>query len=674
METVQTGALGRIFSAAKVAKLGVWYVVLLIPTLYFKHAYLDSLAEEGVFAALDARGIGPLARLARYALLFTSDFLELLLIVLALYAIGHLLLRIDLDWLIGTTVAVLLLVSAGNWLSFEVIGTLLTLDNVALAFAWTREHPEVVSADRTGILLAAATGGLIVIAALWGVMSFIFARHGVTAHSAPIVARVMTVLVAVLLLSAAVDALARSRDREPVPLAYRGYWRATAVSLAGLESWRPFERRLPGVAALDSAYRRIAYPNGDLPAERRLVEVPMEQRVPRHIVIISLETAPRKYYPILDNPLLPTFRRMADRGLSSERHYTTNPATTWATFSMLSGTYPRQGKSLLDYGDFSSDGVASVLTAHGYVTTFVDSYKVDWQAGYHREHNTRMVRELGFAQRIDVSRDSAVLAGGGGYDLAITRERRSLARTLQTIDDARQRGTHAVVFVATILGHFPWPAQPAIAPRPANEKLLGIAKAMDGLLSELLGGLDRRGLLDSTIVVVTGDHGLRAKGEFASLGEDMRFGPVSFNVPFVLYAPGLFAAPTRLPYATSHVDITPTLLELVGLRTDSLLLHGSSMLDARLRDRTIFLMNNRLRPVDGYYRDSTFFVFNSFTGEAHVERERDMEEAPGPARRIPEVRTSDSITAVIRSTLDGARRVFDQSAASQLQRRAREPH
>ena len=66
-----------------------------------------------------------------------------------------------------------------------------------------------------------------------------------------------------------------------------------------------------------------------------------------------------------------------------------------------------------------------------------------------------------------------------------------------------------------------------------------------------------------TIVLVTADHG-------ESLGEHERYfvhfwttTPENAHVPLILRAPGL--SPERRPELVSHVDVMPTLLELVGL-------------------------------------------------------------------------------------------------------------
>ncbi len=114
------------------------------------------------------------------------------------------------------------------------------------------------------------------------------------------------------------------------------------------------------------------------------------------------------------------------------------------------------------------------------------------------------------------------------------------------------------------MGHFPWRVPEGQEHLSGAEKLLNLARTLDGLIGEMLAGVRESGLEDQTIVAVTGDHGLRYHAEFESVGQQVAHDDPAFVVPFVMQAPGWFDAPVRIPWSTSHVDVAPTLLELLG--------------------------------------------------------------------------------------------------------------
>ena len=85
----------------------------------------------------------------------------------------------------------------------------------------------------------------------------------------------------------------------------------------------------------------------------------------------------------------------------------------------------------------------------------------------------------------------------------------------------------------------------------------------DDVLADFLDTLDARGLAARTIVVVTSDHGQGFGEHFWGHGYDLH--DEALLVPLVLRAPGLIPAGHVVEEQVSLVDLTPTLLELVGV-------------------------------------------------------------------------------------------------------------
>ena len=83
----------------------------------------------------------------------------------------------------------------------------------------------------------------------------------------------------------------------------------------------------------------------------------------------------------------------------------------------------------------------------------------------------------------------------------------------------------------------------------------------DELIRVLVEELEQRGLLEDTLLVITGDHGeeFRENGYF---GHTSNFTPEQCAVPLLLHGAGI--EPGRVERPTSHVDLPATVLELLG--------------------------------------------------------------------------------------------------------------
>jgi membrane-anchored protein YejM (alkaline phosphatase superfamily) len=104
---------------------------------------------------------------------------------------------------------------------------------------------------------------------------------------------------------------------------------------------------------------------------------------------------------------------------------------------------------------------------------------------------------------------------------------------------------------------------------------------VDSTIARMLDSLERRGLLENTIVVMTGDHG-QEFFETGYLGHNSAFSTFQSQVPLIVYWPGV--APGRDSRLTSHVDVVPTMFDLLGVKAEPQLYSlGKSLLDGETR-------------------------------------------------------------------------------------------
>jgi hypothetical protein len=83
----------------------------------------------------------------------------------------------------------------------------------------------------------------------------------------------------------------------------------------------------------------------------------------------------------------------------------------------------------------------------------------------------------------------------------------------------------------------------------------------DGIVGRVLAALERHGLREESLVIVTGDHGEEFL-ENGYWGHTSNFTREQVQVPLVLSGPGIPVGQETRP--TSHVDLPATLLELLG--------------------------------------------------------------------------------------------------------------
>ncbi len=110
-----------------------------------------------------------------------------------------------------------------------------------------------------------------------------------------------------------------------------------------------------------------------------------------------------------------------------------------------------------------------------------------------------------------------------------------------------------------------------------HARYVNAAHHVDHEVGRLLDHLRKTGMLDNTIVLFTGDHGeeFMEKGHWGH-GHSKSFPEEQIRVPLVLWMPG--QKPQAVTYRTSHLQISPTLLERLGVTQDSLSYSSSTNL------------------------------------------------------------------------------------------------
>jgi len=180
----------------------------------------------------------------------------------------------------------------------------------------------------------------------------------------------------------------------------------------------------------------------------------------------------------------------------------------------------------------------------------------------------------------------------------------------------RPRQPFADVFLPQI-SHFPLPQIEATEDDwslAAQEHAILVKE--DGWIGQIIQLLEQHHQLDNTIIVVTGDHGVRTREEDPTLPAGM-IDEYSFHVPMLVFAPQALQHPVTIPWVTSRIDDSPTLLDLLGVDRGRDLEQGAPIWNAELAHRSTYFFNYSQSGADGYYSGGKYFMWNRLSDSVY---------------------------------------------------------
>jgi arylsulfatase A-like enzyme len=94
----------------------------------------------------------------------------------------------------------------------------------------------------------------------------------------------------------------------------------------------------------------------------------------------------------------------------------------------------------------------------------------------------------------------------------------------------------------------------------------GCTRMFDDCVARILEAIERNGLADNTIVIITSDHGDDLYEPGVTLGHGLTFngGGQANHVPLIIHVPG--REPRVIPETVRLIDVIPTIADLVGIK------------------------------------------------------------------------------------------------------------
>jgi phosphoglycerol transferase MdoB-like AlkP superfamily enzyme len=390
--------------------------------------------------------------------------------------------------------------------------------------------------------------------------------------------------------------------------AHTGVYQRVAVAMLEIE------QPPPAVTSGDPVKLASAY--------RALVNAP-DEAVPSqfdgkasgyNLILVVLETTPTRILD-LSGPLdrLPNLRRLRENAWIGPHHHTTHPRSDRAFFSILTSIYSADLDRIFSVQRQFSGGFLNGLKQRGYHTGLY------LPNGDVFDFETSMWRTLGFETLVEPApKVNEPDFWSTDWKIRDRLDHEALWRMLDDIRGLTARNEPFATVFYPQLGHAPWPdilkdgREPNLQ-RRGEEILI----REDRLFGEIIDALNETGAMDNTLIVVTGDHGIRSRPE----DPDIPVGKIdaySFQVPFLLYAPGIIEATESLDWITSHIDIGPTISALFGLEPAPSASQGSPVWDGRIRDRTTFFWSLDYHGAAGFSHGAGFAMWNSFYDRVYL--------------------------------------------------------
>ena len=347
-----------------------------------------------------------------------------------------------------------------------------------------------------------------------------------------------------------------------------------------------------------------------IPAEERLYFGAGEGR---NVIVIQLESIQRFLVDLkIDGrEVMPNLSRLAKEHFYFPNIYQQigQGNTSDSEYLVNTSLYiPPDGAASQKYGNRELPGLPRLLKDRGYVTmTFHTNDIVFW-------HRNLLYPALGFDRAYDVQffGETDLVAFGASDEVLYE-------KTLPELLEREREGHPVYAMVISMSSHHPYflPEKKAFLDLPERYRgtlvgrYLAAAHYADYALGQFLEGLKENGLWERSLVVVYGDHfGLPINSldreDFEVLREltGREYDQAQmFNIPLVIAMPGVTEGKV-FPQVGGHVDVMPTICNLLGIGLDDVVHFGQDLIN---HDRNLLPIRYYL-PSGSFINDELIFI------------------------------------------------------------------
>lgn len=271
----------------------------------------------------------------------------------------------------------------------------------------------------------------------------------------------------------------------------------------------------------------------------------------------------------------PFIDRFARESRVVERAYTTIPHTSKALVGIYCGTFPRFHPDIIEGlpGGLDIPCLPHLLAEAGYRSAHFQTAPASF------ENRDQLLRNMGF----DHFTTQESFAGEPWERLAYLGmdDRAMIQPAVRWMQQQQRAGRPFFASLLTVTTHHPYvtpgSVKPVGSPAEAHQAYLAALRYTDKVVEELFAVLGRNGLLDNTLVIITGDHG-EGFAEHGAIAHNGTAYEEGMRVPLIIREPKS-ASTEPIRGLRQHTDLMPTILEAAGISVSGRL-PGRSLLSA----------------------------------------------------------------------------------------------
>ncbi|BBL81157.1 hypothetical protein RxyAA322_30110 [Rubrobacter xylanophilus] len=512
------------------------------------------------------RGAGPggLFELLLSDLLFDLGYALLWVGAFAIVRWGRV--RTVLLVLLHATTILVLLVQTAAYQYFKTTGSTLDYGIIVLSLAQFGEIKAVIASE-VSILSAALLAAVVLYAAFgpWLLTRALFRGQEEGRPRLPVEAAGLA------LLAAGFISLSGMAGGAGASFARDGFVNVVVTGLGYSGTPRFDLSSIPGVRPMET------------PTGTRLVPTPRTQK--KNVVFIHLEStrafSVTPYNEEIDTT--PFLRELSRHSIFAERAYTTVPHTSKAIVSVNCGIMPNLTQQITEAepNGIPARCLPELLKEQGYDTVMFQSATEEF------EDRRAVAKNFGYEEfypleSMDTEGYDRVNYFGYEDDIMLEPSRRWLKE--------HRDGPFMATYLG-VTGHHDYRVADRYGvKRYAEDDTLNRYQNevayLDHFVRNVIEQYKQLGLYRDTIFVIYGDHG-EGFGEHGRYQHDDTIYEEGLRVPLIIHAPGRFESGRRVEGLVDHLDILPTVVELLGYRVEGGHYPGHSLLHQIPEDRTL---------------------------------------------------------------------------------------